>query len=290
MIEVYAFLAMFTVQILAMSVLQPVLFVRYCRMQVMSIPAERLAQFYPGVDVGLAQERFLTRYRALSTAIAVLGLLVLGWLVSYMRRPDWDESTAVVLVGVYFGVQVLPLAFAIWFGVRFNRAHKRSVPERKRKAILQRRGLFDFISPFTAVAALLGYVLFAAFVIYAHRYPTAFDGSVKPSLGYALLGTLTLVYVLEALCVYAIIFSKKANPFATHADRGRAIGLAVKSCVYACIACVGFFSLTFTFVLLDLDKWQPFALSAFLVISTLLSVIGLTAPPREPVAHPLPGT
>ena len=85
-------------------------------------PAERLAQLYPGVDLGHAQERFLTQYRALTTGIAVLGLLLLGWLFSYMRRPDWDDGPVEVLVTVYFLMaQMLPLGLVVWFGVRFNK-------------------------------------------------------------------------------------------------------------------------------------------------------------------------
>src|SRR6266852_4979297 len=107
MIEAYAFLAVFTVQILAMSVLYPAWFIRYWRVQATSIPAERLAQLYPGVDPGLPRERFLTRYRALNTGIAVLGLLLLGWLCGYMRRPDWNDGPVEALVAVYFMVQAL---------------------------------------------------------------------------------------------------------------------------------------------------------------------------------------
>ena len=44
MIEAYAFLAMFTVQILAMSVVHPAWFIGYCRSQATIIPAERLAE------------------------------------------------------------------------------------------------------------------------------------------------------------------------------------------------------------------------------------------------------
>ena len=84
MIEAYAFLAAFTVQILTVSVLYPAWFIRYVRVQTTRLPAERLAQLYPGVVVGHAQERFLTQYRALTTGTAVLGVLLLGWLFSYM--------------------------------------------------------------------------------------------------------------------------------------------------------------------------------------------------------------
>jgi hypothetical protein len=282
MIEAYAFFVMFTVQILAMSVLYPAWFIRYLRRQATSIPAERLAQLYPGVDFSLAQERFLTQYRALNTGIAVLGLLLLGWLFSYMRRPDWDDGPVETLVAVYFMVQMLlPLGLVVWLGVRFNKAHKRSLPERKRKAILQRRGLFDFVSPFIVFLAVSSYFLFAAFVIYIQQHPfPGFAGLVN-------IGAITLVYALQAFVVYAMLYGKKSNPFETHAGRVRTIGLVVKSCVYSCIACVAFVSLNFTLGLLDWQRWEPFALSVFFVITALLSLMGMTAPPPQPEADGL---
>jgi len=280
-IEAYAFLAMFTIQILAASVLYPAWFTRYCRLQAASIPAERLAQLYPGVDVSLAQERFLTLYRALNTVIAVLGVLLLGWLFSYLQRPDWDDGPVETLVAVYFMVQVaLPLGLVAWLGVRFNKAHKRA-SERKRKAILARRGLFDFVSPFAVVLAVLSYFLCVAYVIYVKQHPfPGFAGLIN-------IGVITLVYAVQALVVYLVLYGKKANPFETHAGRVRTIGLAVKSCVYSCIAAAVFLALNFTLVLLDMQRWEPFALSVFLVITAFLSLMGMMAPPRQPEADGL---
>lgn len=271
MIEANALLAVFTLQILTMSVLYPAWFIRYLRLQATSIPAGRLAQLYPGVDLGLARERFLTRYRALNTGIAVFGLLLLGWLFSYVRRSDWGDRPVEVLIGVYFLVQaLLPLSLVIRHGVRFNKLRKSPLLEGRRKAILQRRGLFDFVSPFMVVLAVLSYVLFVAFVIYIQRHP--FPGFA----GLTSIGVITLVYALQIYVVYAVLYGKKPNPFETHAGRVHTIGLVVKSCVYSCIACVVFFSLNFTLPLLDLQRWEPFALSVFLVIIALLSLMGMT--------------
>jgi hypothetical protein len=278
MIEAYAFFGAFTVQILTASVLHPAWFVRYVRVQATRFPTERLAQLYPGVDLSLARERFLTQYRTLNTSIAVLGLLLLAWLFSCMRRPDWDEGPVIVLLSVYFIVQMLPPCLVAWLGFRFNKAHKRSLLEGKRKAILQRRGLLEFISPFIVFLAVSSYFLFAAFVIYTQQ---------RPFPGFPLIGVLTLVYALQAFVVYAALYGKKPNPLETPAGRAHSIGLIVKSCVYSCIACVVFFSLTFTLDLLDLKRWQPFAQSIFLVITALLSLMGMTAPPRQPEADGL---
>lgn len=240
------------------------------------MPAERLAQLYPGVDLARAQERFLTQYRALTTGIAVLGLLLLGWLFSYMRRPDWDDGPVTVLVTVYFfAAQVLPLLLVVWIGVRFNKDHKLPLPEGKRKALLQRRGLFDFISPFVVLVAVLSYLLFAAFVIYLRQQP--FPGFA----GFVNLGGVTLVYALNAFVLYKVLYGKK-SPFETHAGRLHTIGLTVKSSVYSCIVVVVYLSLNLSLRMLDLERWEPFALSIFFVITVLLTSMGFAAQPRQP--------
>jgi hypothetical protein len=245
--------------------------------QASRLPAERLAQLYPGVDLRSVQERFLTRYRALIIGLAVLGLLLLGWLFSYLRRPDWDDGPVEVLVAVHFlAAHMLPFAFLVWSGVRFNKKHKRSVPEAKRTAVLQRRGLFDFVSPLAVFLAGLSYFLFAAFVIYIQRHP--FPGFA----GLVTLGGITLVYAVNAATVYWMLYGRKGNPFETHAGRLHTIGLAVKSSVYSCIVIVVYLSLNFSLRLLDLQRWEPFALSSFFVVCALVASMGYAAPLRKP--------
>jgi hypothetical protein len=285
MIEAYAFLAAFTVQILTMSVLIPALFIRYIRVEAARLPAQRLAQLYPGVDLASLQKRFLTRYRMLTAGIAVLGLLLLGWLFSYMQRADWDDGPVEGLVSAYFMVQaMLPLGLIVWVGVRFNLKHKRSLPEAKRTATLQRRGLFDFVSPFVVFVAALSYLLFAAFVLYLRQHP--FPGFA----GLITLGAVTLVYALNAFVVYRMLYGKKTNPFETHEGRLRTIGLVVKSSVYSCIVVIVFLSLNFSLVMLDLQRWEPFALSIFFIITALLSSMGFAVPPRQPISDDLAAT
>ena len=277
MVEAYAFLAAFTIQVLVMSVLLPAWFIRYVRAQTSRLSAERLAQIYPGVDLGHAREGFLTQYRKLIMCIGVLGVLLLGWLSNYMRRPDWDDGTVLILTTVYFlAAQLLPLCLLVWFGVRFNKAYKHSLPEGKRTAVLQRRGLFDFVSPFAVFLAGLSYLLFAAFVIYLRQQP--FPGFA----GLITLGAVTLVYALNGFVVYTMLYGKNKNPFETHAGRLHTIGLSVKSNVYSCIVIVAYLSLNFTLRLLDLKRWEPFALSVFFVICAMVASMGFAAPFRNP--------
>ena len=280
MIEAYAFLAAFTVQILVMSVLHPAWFIRYFRAKATRLPAERLAQLYPGVDFSLARERLMTQYRAMTLGIAVLALLLLGWLFSYVRRPDWDDDPVKALVTVYFlAAQMLPLLLVVWLGVRFNKEHKLSLPGGKRTAVLQRRGLFDFVSPFTIFLAVLGYVLFAAFALYVEQNP--FPGYAGALFK---IGGVTGVYALMALFVYAALYRIRRNPFETHADRIHTIGMGVKFLIYTCIAGVVFVSLDLTLAVLELQRWELFAMSVFYVACALLSLISMTSPPRHPEA------
>ena len=195
-------------------------------MQATRLPAERLAQMYPGVDLASAQERFLTRYRALNTGIAALGLLLLAWLFNYMQRPNWDDGPVKVLLTVYFFVALMvPLGLVIWLGVRQH--------------------------PFPGFAGLIN------------------------------IAGITLVYAVNALVIYVMLYGRNRHPLVTHADRLHAIGVTVKSCVYSCIVIVVYLSLNLALGLLDLQRWEPFALSVFFIICALLTSMGVMAPPRR---------
>jgi hypothetical protein len=278
--EMYAFFAAFTAQILALSVLYPARLIRTARARITSYPAERFPELYPRGSSGF--DRTLMRYRALNTGIAVLGLLLLGGLFGYMQRPDWDDGPVETLVSMYFAAQALPLVLAAGVAVRFNKVLRRSLPEEKRKALLQRRGLFDFVSPPVVFLAVLSYFLFVAFVIYIERNP--FPGFAGASVN---IGLVTLLYALMAFCVYAALYGRKSSPLQSHADRMHMIGLVVKVCVYSCIVNVVFLSLNFTLVLLDLQRWEPFALSVSLLSSVLLCFMALETSSRQPGADGL---
>lgn len=284
MIELYLFLAMFLVQILGMSVLYPVLLTRRIRTGMKDIPAERLAELYPGVDAGQAHERFLARYRAVNTVVALLGLLLLGWFTSYMQRPNRDEGAVGGMVIAYGLLQYSPFILLAWFTIRFNKVHRRLLREAKRKAILQRRGLFDFVSPVTAFLVILAYFQFVAFMFYVARHP--FPGFGGP---FANIGIVSLGYILLGAVVMYMLYGRKRDPLQTHADHMRMIRLVVNAYAWVCILFPIFGSLTVARQLLDLETWGPFAVTVFFLILTLvnLGIWRLAATPRQPEADGL---
>jgi len=271
MIEANALLAMFTVQILAMSVLVPDRLIKQVRVQVMKIPAERFAQLYPDfpvVDRDLTLKRYLAWYRVLNLGIAVLGLWMLGWLFTYTQRPDWKAGEVKDWVVVYWFAQWLPFLLAAWVGVRHNKLLENSL-DGKRKAILQRRGLFDFVSPFTVFLAVLAYLLFVAYVIHFEQNPLSH-----------IIG-ITLICAVHAFAAYRTLYATRVNPYVTHAAREYAIGLGVKASVYLCFYFIVRRSINLTIEQLDLQRWKPFTESSLFVLLALGVCVALVAEARR---------
>ncbi len=271
MIEVYAFLAMFALQVLALSVLAPAALAKRSRTFLARYPAEQFPQLYlQGSSIAVPG---ISAYRALSWLAAAAGLVLLGWLYTYMRRPDWDDGPVEALGSVYLMVQFIPLVLLAFAGAKTNQQLRDAFPEEKRKATLRPRGLFDFVSPFAVFLAVLGYFLFVAFAIYIEQDPfSGFAGALVNIAG------VTAIYAVMGFAIYMTLYGRKSNPLQTQAARMIAMATAVKLCVYACIGCVVFLSSNFTLVLLDLQNWEPLAWSVGHIIFALLFLSAINAP------------
>ena len=282
MIEVYLFLAMFPVQILGMSVLYPVLYTRFIRTSLRNVPDERHAELYPGVDVGEAHERFLARYRAANTVVVAVGLLLQGWFIRYMQSPGWDAGAVGGWITAYFVLQCFPIMLNTFFTIKFNKLHRHFSPEAKRKATLQRRGLFDIVSPLTVLLAILAYFQFVAVVFYVARHPFPGFGGV-----FLNIATFSLTYVLLGAVVLYLLYGKKRGPLLTHPDRMRIVkGVAT---YYAWILILTSISISLNIArkLVDLETWGPFAGIVFFLIITLLTLRTVSPRPRQPEADGL---
>jgi MFS family permease len=267
MIEAYAFLTAFTVQVLVVSVLHPAWFISYAR-------AKAEAQL-PDWD-RKSRERFLMLYRAANAGIAVLGLVLLGWLFDYLRSPVWDVGTVTHLLTGYIVMQILPFVLVSLIGAWVKRrALTRSPADAKRTASLQRRGLFDFVSPLTVVLAVVGYFLFAAFMLHIQQHP--YPGFY----GYRLLRAVTLVYALNAFLAYWLLYRRKRWPLETSAYRIQALGVQVKIGFYTSIAVTVLSSLRVTLALLNMQRWLPFAMSVYFVLIMLFTSMMLFALRRQ---------
>ena len=108
----------------------------------------------------------------------------------------------------------------------------------KRTALLERRGLFDFVSPFIVFLAVLTYLLFAAFVIYIRQHPfPGFAGLIN------LVGV-TLLYAFIAFTVYMHdLWEKEPIRLSRTRIACARSGWQREGGVYTCIVTVAFLSL-----------------------------------------------
>lgn len=275
MFEMYGFIAAFTAQILIFSVLGPLRLVGSLRGQIARFIADRA----PPVDPSAAArvDRRLRLFRLLGLGTAVVGLLLLVAMMRYMLRPDWDDGPLEAVVPLYFLVQVLPTFLAFLTAGRFHGVLKRALPPEKRRALLQPRGLFDFVSRSAVALAVLVYFLFVAFLLYIEQHPfSGFAGALVNIVG------ITGIYAVMSLAIYVTLRKMGSSPLQPREDRVRSVGLAVRIYVYSCIVCVAGLSLNFTLVLLDEQRWEPTFGSIGLVVLGLLTLMALREQMRIP--------
>jgi len=275
MLEMYGFIAAFTAQILIFSVLGPLRLIDGLRGQIEGFIAERTPPIDP--DAASGTYRRLRLFRLLGLGTAVVGLLLLIVMIGYMLRPDWHDGPIEGVVPFFFLLQVLPILLAFLTAGRFHEVLKRSLPPQKRKAVLQPRGLFDFVPRSTVVLAVVVYVLFISFLLYLDRHPfPGFAGALVNIVG------VTLIYALVSLSIYVTLRKMASSPLQGREDRMRSVGLAVRICISAGIVCVVGLSLNFALVLLDQQRWEPTFGSISLIVIGLLTRLALKEQMRIP--------
>jgi hypothetical protein len=271
MLEANALLAMFIVQIVLMTVAYPASLIRRFRESITQYPPEQFPQLYPPGSAASGQ-RTVSLYRRLNTVVALGGLALLAWFFMYTRQPDWDDDTVNTLVVAYFLLQMTPLGYWCVTGAKQLNKLRNLFQAERRTATLERRGLFDFVSPFVVFLTLLCYPLAVGLVIYVER---------DSSDAFLFIGGITLAYAVVGLGVYASLYGKR-TPFQTHEDRMRAMATSVRASVYTCLVVVAYLALSLMLEMLDLQPWAPFAMSVYLVICGALAWRSiLNAIPRQ---------
>jgi hypothetical protein len=99
---------------------------------------------------------------------------------------------------------------------------------------------------------------------------------------FTLIVSITLVYVLNAVTLYAMLYKSRVfNPLETRESRGPWIGIQVKGLVYSSIFIVAFISIFSVLDVLNQQRWMPFALTAFFVGCSVSFFTSLAAAPGK---------
>jgi hypothetical protein len=174
-------------------------------------------------------------------------------------------------------IQTLPTLLAAATASRFHVVLKQSLPQEKRKALLQPRGLFDFVPRSAVALAVLAYFLFIVLLAYIERHPFPGFGGLLTNAA-----IVALVYAAMAFAIYLTLRTMGSSPLQAREERMRSVGLAVRVLVYSCITCVTFIALILTLTLLGLQRWEPAFVSASVVVTGLLCGIALREQTRIP--------
>lgn len=260
MIEIYAFLGMFAVQVVAMSVLFPTRLINYARAKDAEYPDEVFATLYPGVDRHVATAKFWKRFRAAHLAIAAVGFVLLAWMSINM---DFLAQAKATLIPVFYVLlQLLPLLYLVFVAIRTLPRLRTSLQAPRRTALLKPRRLFDFVSPLRVLVEVSIYLLFVAFMLYLMY---AAKDPISKFIGYWMLGAATLGLAGEAAFLYWRMYGRKV-PLESDADRMHSTVLQANGTVYGTLLTVVLIAVVLLLPRLGLREWLPFTMSAFFVL------------------------
>lgn len=119
--------------------------------------------------------------------------------------------------------------------------------------MLQRRGLFDFISPIPVILGLLRYPPFVVLALYVGRH-AAF-----------VIGVVTAIYCFVGFLVHVFIHGGKNNPLQSHAEHMHVIGANVRIMIYSCLVAVLSVMTNLMLVVIDRQNLMPFAVNCTFV-------------------------
>ncbi|MBT3500963.1 MAG: hypothetical protein HOB40_10695 [Candidatus Marinimicrobia bacterium] len=192
-----------------------------------SYPPSEFPKLYPKpIEYYTKKHR---NYKILNLFILVLGLVLLGIVFRNFpedsQRERWDQA----IVLAFYMTQFFPLLLLEISSFSIFR-HMRKIDSRTtRKAELQPRKLFDFISPILLGVVIFVYVSFVVFILYFNRFEYPWFG-----------GYLNIVIISGGNLFFSGIaawnmFGKKLDPYQSYEDRRRKISLIVKQMAYISI-------------------------------------------------------
>ena len=189
-------------------------------------PNEYPRLYIKSLDIYKRNQRSFKIVNQLIMVIGILLLFAFGiW--DYLSEGYIDQ----IFILIYFMVQVLPLMILEYSGFAYFKLMRKADLRTTRRAELNPRRLFNFISP-----AILGFAVFliiaCIFIFYLiHQF------QFHPSNDTFVISiTLILSNLLYAGIIYWNIYGKKINPYQATKDRINQIGVTVKSLVIMSIA------------------------------------------------------
>jgi len=255
------FYTVFLSQIFLISIYYPMKFRHRILYVLDNYPPARYPKIYPKPFDTYAEETSkgrLRSYRNVNLVIAAIGLMTLVAMVASGYRPDILGGDEIYLLA-YFFVQMAALLYPGLKEFEYYRLMRKAFSATKRTAELNRRSLFDFISPVYVAAAILVFIAFVVFYLSGKDLSAPWESEV-----YITLAVMTGMNLFFAVVIARFLYGKKRDPHQAHKDQLKEIEFIVKSLVFTSIGCSVFIAITDAVDRFGLEIFDPPITSVFL--------------------------
>lgn len=256
-ITIFSFL--FLSQILLISFYFPRKMIKRMQFVLETYPPAKFPNLYPKTPE--YYEKAQQSYRKINLYIGLVGFLFLAILLSDSSNDDWGG-----IVFIYYMVQSIPLIILEIGTYNHYKLMREADTRTKRKAKLQPRRLFDFVSPTALGIAVVVYFAFILFIVFINQFDFPWFG------GYANVVGVTMLNLIFVGIIVWNLFGKKLDPYQAHEDRTRQMELVVKQLIFTSIAATLFIIINVVLNALDSHHLTQIVMSIYLQV---LSVVGL---------------
>lgn len=226
MIENVAFYPIFVCQILLLSWYFPKLIVQRTDWLLEHCPPCDYPKLYPVAVEHFIQKRSL--FVQANHLLLAIGVVILGW-VGYQYGAS-ENAIFPMVPWVYFMLQMLPMLLTEIIGFKFFKLMREANASGVRKATLQPRRLFDYVSPRLVGAAVLTYVAMVIYTLTIFDYSLALSDVPVMSAFILLLGN-----SFFAAIIAFNIYGKKQDPYQDGKDKVTEVKIVLQSLFYMSI-------------------------------------------------------
>jgi hypothetical protein len=167
-------------------------------------------------------------YQALNYLLIIIGAGLILYF-TYMV-PDYTKHINILDdLPLLFGiVQFMPLFILELLGYKHLKLMRQQNMQTSRKAELQPRLLFNFISPFHLILAVLTYISFIIYELFLCNFVLNFDAAIK-------IGTVSLTNIMFIAIGMANLYGKKRDPYQSNNERNKQTKFVLQSLLFISI-------------------------------------------------------
>jgi len=274
------FYLVFISQIILLSYYIPNKYFKRMKYVTEKFPPSKYPKLYPNIinkykesHTDAIARRWPYTYRNINVVIFCIGFLLLG--TAFFTNFSPEKEGEEVILAIYTLLQLSPFMYLSMSEFRQFSLMRKTNVSGMRKADLEPRSFFDFISPITFGIAVILLVSCIFFTLYINEYEIHLGGGA-----FITLLTLVGVHLFFVAVLKWQVFGKKMNPHVASKDRINEMKIGVKSAVYASIAMSIFLILQAAKDEFNMHYMQVFLMSIYfqVIASSSLGLVLREAP------------